>query len=88
MSGLKIGRSHKARKALFARGIRRGYLLIHEIDEALPPGSLTDAERWLLFYSLKASRVEVRDVNGNAMELEERPSISHGDSEAEADQHH
>jgi hypothetical protein len=86
MSGLKIGRSHKARKALFARGIRRGYLLIEEIDEALPPGSLTDAERWLLFYSLKASRVEVRDGEGNPLDLAERPPASQG--EAEADQQH
>ena len=86
MSTLKIGRSHKARKALFARGIRRGYLLIEEIDEALPPGSLTDAERWLLFYSLKASRVEVRDGNGNALDLAERPQASQG--EAEVDQQH
>jgi hypothetical protein len=85
MSGLKIGRSHKARKALFARGIRRGYLLIAEIDEALPPGSLTDAERWLLFYSLKASRVEVRDEEGNELDLTERPQPSR---EAEADQSH
>ena len=89
MSGLKIGRSHKARKALFARGIRRGYLLISEIDEALPPGSLTDAERWLLFYSLKASRVEVRDGEGNALDLTERPQASHeGEAEAEAEQQH
>ena len=86
MSTLKIGRSHKARKALFARGIRRGYLLIDEIDEALPPGSLTDAERWLLFYSLKASRVEVRDGEGNALDLAERPSAPH--EEAEVDQQH
>jgi hypothetical protein len=86
MSTLKIGRSHKARKALFARGIRRGYLLIEEIDEALPPGSLTDAERWLLFYSLKASRVEVRDGEGNAVDLAERPQVAQG--EAEADQQH
>ncbi|MFL5313312.1 MAG: hypothetical protein ACJ79H_22995 [Myxococcales bacterium] len=86
MSTLKIGRSHKARKALFARGIRRGYLLIEEIDEALPPGSLTDAERWLLFYSLKASRVEVRDGAGHAVDLAERPPVSQG--EAEADQQH
>jgi hypothetical protein len=86
MSTLKIGRSHKARKALFARGIRRGYLLIGEIDEALPPGSLTDAERWLLFYSLKASRVEVRDGEGNALDLAERPSTSA--AEAEIDQQH
>ncbi len=86
MSGLKIGRSHKARKALFARGIRRGYLLIDEIDEALPPGSLTDAERWLLFYSLKASRVEVRDAEGNSIELAERPQARQ--SEPEVDQQH
>jgi Sigma-70 factor, region 1.1 len=73
MSTLKIGRSHKARKALFTRGIRRGFLSVEEIDEALPPGSLTDAERWLLYYSLKASRVEIRDGEGNAIEVEERP---------------
>ena len=71
MSTLKIGRSHKARKALFARGIRRGYLLVEEIDEALPPGSLTDAERWLLYYSLHASRVEVLDHRGKRVELED-----------------
>lgn len=86
MSTLKIGRSHKARKALFARGIRRGYLLIDEIDEALPPGSLTDAERWLLFYSLKASRVEVRDGDGQALELADRPEAPA--SEPELDQQH
>jgi hypothetical protein len=86
MSTLKIGRSHKARKALFTRGIRRGFLLIGEIDEALPPGSLTDAERWLLFYSLKASRVEVRDSNGNALDLAERPGAVR--SEPELDQQH
>jgi hypothetical protein len=74
MSTLKIGRSHKARKALFARGIRRGFLSVEEIDDALPPGSLTDAERWLLYYSLKASRVEVRDGDGNSVEVEERPA--------------
>jgi hypothetical protein len=90
---LKIGRSHKARKALFARGIRRGFLVIGEIDDALPPGSLTDAERWLLFYSLKAARVEVRDADGNAIELTERAEHDHehadggeGEAEAEADQ--
>lgn len=86
MSTLKIGRSHKARKALFARGIRRGYLLIDEIDEALPPGSLTDAERWLLFYSLKASMVEVRDGEGNPIDLAERPQAAR--AEAELDQSH
>jgi len=71
LSSLKIGRSHKARKALFTRGIRRGFLTVEEIDEALPPGSLTDAERWLLYYSLHASRVEVLDRRGRRVELED-----------------
>ncbi len=81
MSTLKIGRSHKARKALFTRGLRRGFLTLDEIDEALPAGSLTDAERWLLFYSLHASRVEIRDGAGRAVALEElRPSSAEADS--------
>ena len=71
MSSLKIGRSHKARKALFTRGIRRGFLSLDEIDEALPAGSLTDAERWLLFYSLHAARVEILDGRGKRIGLEE-----------------
>lgn len=44
---------------------------MQEIDEALPPGSLTDAERWLLYYSLHASRVEVLDYRGKRVELED-----------------
>jgi hypothetical protein len=64
MSTLKIGRSHKSRKALFTRGIRRGFLTIDEIDEALSPSSMTGAERWLFFYSLRAARVEVLDDEG------------------------
>ena len=79
MSTLKIGRSHKARKALFARGIRRGYLTIDEVDEALPPGSLTDAERWLLFYSLHAARVEVRDGAGRRVEVKRMDHADEGD---------
>jgi hypothetical protein len=71
MPSLKIGRSHKARKALFTRGIRRGFLSIEEIDEALPTGSLTDAERWLLFYSLHAARVQIIDGDGRRLDLEE-----------------
>ncbi len=73
MSTLKSGRSHKARKALFTRGLRRGFLTVEEIDEALPPGSLTDAERWLLYYSLHAARVEVRDSDGREVGLDEMP---------------
>jgi len=86
MSTLKIGRSHKARKALFTRGIRRGFLSVEEIDEALPPGSLTDAERWLLYYSLKASRVEIRDGDGRAIEVEERPPAERSSDEEMGDE--
>jgi hypothetical protein len=71
MSSLRIGRSHKARKALFTRGIRRGFLTVGEIDEALPSGSLTDAERWLLYYSLHAARVEILDSRGKRVDLED-----------------
>ncbi len=70
MSTLKIGREHKARKALFTKGIRRGFLTLEEIDDALPAGSLTDAERWLLFYSLRAARVEIRDSEGRPVEMD------------------
>jgi hypothetical protein len=71
MSGLKIGREHKARKALFTRGIRRGFLTLEEINEALPPGSLTDAERWLVYYSLHAARVEILDSRGRRIGIDE-----------------
>jgi hypothetical protein len=85
MSTLKIGRSHKARKALFTRGIRRGFLTLDEIDQALPSGSLTDAERWVLFYSLHAARVEIQDGDGRQVALDElRPGreVERGDDDS------
>ncbi len=57
--------SHEARKALFQLGIKRGTLTLDEIDRALPPGSLSPAERWLLFYSLRAAGVEILDRGGD-----------------------
>ena len=81
MSTLKIGREHKARKALFTKGIRRGFLTLAEIDDALPAGSLTDAERWLLFYSLHAARVQILDGEGRRIGLEDlRPPLDEADS--------
>lgn len=59
---MKTGsQAHEARKALFQVGLRRGHLAVSEIDAALPQGSLSPAERWLLFYSLRAAGVEIRD---------------------------
>src|SRR4051812_37134413 len=57
----KIGESYLARKALFAKGLREGRLSVQEIEQALPPGTLTAAERWLLYYSLRAAQVEIID---------------------------
>jgi hypothetical protein len=58
---VKTSRSHRARKELFQRGIQQGTLTVQEIERALPAGSLTDSERWLLYYSLRASGVEIRE---------------------------
>jgi hypothetical protein len=57
----RIGKSYTARKALFAKGLREGRLTMQEIEEALPAGTLTAAERWLLYYSLRAAQVEIVD---------------------------
>jgi len=57
----KIGQSYMARKRLFAKGLRDGRLTVQEIELALPPGALTAAERWLLYYSLRAAQVEIID---------------------------
>jgi hypothetical protein len=65
--------THEARKALFQLGIQRGHLTLDEIDRALPPGSLSPTERWLLFYSLRASGVEIRDRSGSSVEAPEGP---------------
>jgi hypothetical protein len=65
--------SHEARKALFQLGIRRGHVSLDEIDRALPSGSLSPSERWLLFYSLRAAGVEIRDRGGSSIEVESRP---------------
>jgi hypothetical protein len=65
---VKTSRSHRARKALFQRGIQRGALTVEEIERAVPEGSLTDSERWLLYYSLRASGVEIRDARGAPVE--------------------
>ncbi len=66
--------SHEARKTLFQTGIRRGWLDLAEIDRALPAGSLSPPERWLLFYSLRAAGVEIRDEQGAALETLPEPA--------------
>ena len=57
----RIGKSYLARKALFAKGLREGKLTVQEIEEGLPAGTLTAAERWLLYYSLRAAEIDIID---------------------------
>jgi hypothetical protein len=54
--------THVARRELFRLGLRRGYLTVQEIEEALPEGSLSPTERWVLYYSLRAASIEVRGL--------------------------
>lgn len=76
MADVKIGKSYLARKKLFAKGLKEGRLTVQEIEEALPAGTLTAAERWLLYYSLKAAEVEIADeVTG---EVDAEPLIHPG----------
>jgi hypothetical protein len=71
---VKPGSSHEARKTLFQVGIRRGHLTLDEIDQALPAGTLSAAERWLLLYSLRAAGVEIRDARGETVAPGEPPT--------------
>jgi len=77
MADVKIGKSYLARKKLFAKGLKEGRLTVQEIEEALPPGTLTAAERWLLYYSLKAAEIEIVDAVTGEVDAEplihERP---------------
>jgi hypothetical protein len=62
---LRIGGGHKIRKNLFLQGIRDGFLNVEEVEEILPDGLMTAAERWLLYFSLRAAGVELRDRHGS-----------------------
>lgn len=70
MGTSRSGEAHDALKELFKEGLRRGWLGVVEIERALPPGMITAAERWLLYYSLRAAEVEIRDSEGNLVEPE------------------
>jgi len=51
------------RPALFAKGLRQGFLTLDEIERALAGERLTPAEHWLVYYSLRAARIELRDTD-------------------------
>ncbi len=72
----KSGETHEARKAIFRKGVREGKLTIADIEDAIPEGGLTPAERWLLYYSLRAAEVEIvgSERERAILEGEEGPS--------------
>jgi hypothetical protein len=39
---------------------------MQEIEAALPKGAVTAAEKWLLYYSLRAAQVEIIDERSGA----------------------
>jgi hypothetical protein len=53
-------KARSLRPGLFAKGLRQGFLTLDDIELALAGESLTPAERWLLYYSLRAARIEIR----------------------------
>jgi len=70
----RTGATHEARKALFRKGVREGRLTVAEIENAIPEGGLTAAERWLLYYSLRAAGVEIVGEEEIASASAEAPS--------------
>ncbi len=71
---MKTGSSHHARKELFRRGLAQGFITLADVDAALPVGTASQGERWLLLYSLRAAGVEIRDRDGVGMQLPPPPA--------------
>ena len=58
-------------------------MTIQEIEDSLPSEALTAAERWLLYYSLHAAEIEIRDECGATVEV---PPLSQAELEALAEE--
>ena len=69
----RVGRAHHARKELFTRALRAGTLTLQEVDRALPPGTLSDAERWLFHASLRAAGIALVDERTGVTDLGGHP---------------
>lgn len=71
MSLIPASGGHRLRKDLFKKAIQQGWLEVDEVEASLPPGLLSSAERWLLYFSLRASEVELRDAQGRVVTPDE-----------------
>jgi hypothetical protein len=67
METLPTSWMHRWRRALFVRGLREGWVDAEAIDREIPPGMMSSSERWLLYFSLSASEVELRDHAGRVL---------------------
>ncbi len=56
---------------LFIRGLRVGHLAVEEVEGSLPPELMSAAERWLFYFSLHASDIELRDSQGHVLTPDE-----------------
>ena len=59
-----LSRSHEARKALFKRGLRQGFVTEAELEEAMPHDRFEPLEIATLVYSLQACGIEIRPGSG------------------------
>jgi len=59
-----LARSHEARKALFKRGLRQGFVTAEELEEAMPHDRFEPLEIATLVYSLQACGIEIRPASG------------------------
>lgn len=75
----------EARKALFKKGKRQGYLTFQEISEAIPEIMMSPADRWLLFYSLRAMGIQLLDVDIEPMRPKPAPECHRGNEWDEAE---
>ncbi|MFM2153445.1 MAG: hypothetical protein RL199_1880 [Pseudomonadota bacterium] len=62
---------HRWRRDLFVRGLREGYVDAERVEEEIPPGMMSASERWLLYFSLSASEIELRDRQGRVLTPDE-----------------
>ncbi len=86
MADLQSSELQEARKALFKKGKRQGYLTFQEISEAIPEIMMSPADRWLLFYSLRAMGIQLLDVDIEAMRPRPAREQRRGDEWDEADE--
>jgi hypothetical protein len=61
-----MGKSHRDKIHLFQEGLRRGFVTSQEVDAVFFEDQANDAERWLLYYSLQAAEIEIRNQKSTA----------------------